>query len=89
VRLGRRLWWLSEGNTMGRNYISFDRKAAEARVRTEQRRRERDRLKTEEAAIWDELVAEQLEVARSRSARQKQPKTKQLDRPQLRRGSRH
>jgi hypothetical protein len=62
---------------MGRNYISFDRKAAEARVRTEQRRRERDRLKTEEAAIWDELVAEQLEVARSRSARQKQPKTKQ------------
>ena len=62
---------------MGRNYISFDRKAAEARVRTEQRRRERDRLKTEEAAIWDELVAEQLEVARSRSARQKQLKTKQ------------
>ena len=55
---------------MGRNYVSFDRKAAETRVRAEQKRRERDRLKTEEAAIWDQLVAEQLEAARSRSARQ-------------------
>ena len=63
VRLGRLLWWLSEGDTMGRNYVSFDRKAAEARVRTERKRRERDRLKTEEAAIWDQFVAEQLEAA--------------------------
>ena len=38
------------------------------------------RLKTEEAAIWDQLVAEQLEAARSRSARQEQPKTKQRKR---------
>ena len=53
---------------MGRNYVSFDRKAAEGRVRTERKRRERDRLKTEEAAIWGQLVAEQLEAARSRSA---------------------
>lgn len=65
---------------MGRNYVSFDRKAAEARVRAEQKRRERDRLKTEEAAIWDQLVAEQLEAARSRSARQEQPKAKQRKR---------
>jgi len=65
---------------MGRNYVSFDRKAAEARVRAERKRRERDRLKTEEAAIWDHLVAEQLEAARSRSARQEQPKTKQRKR---------
>ena len=65
---------------MGRNYVSFDRKAAEARVRAEQRRRERDRLKTKEAAIWDQFVAEQLEAARSRSARQEQPKTKQRKR---------
>ena len=65
---------------MGRNYVSFDRKAAEARVRAERKRRERDRLKTEEAAIWDHLVAEQREAARSRSARQEQPKTKQRKR---------
>ena len=65
---------------MGRNYVSFDRKSAEARVRAERKRRERDRLKTEEAAIWDHLVAEQLEAARSRSARQEQPKTKQRKR---------
>jgi hypothetical protein len=77
VWLGRLLWWLSEGHTTGRNYVSFDRKAAEARVRTEQKRRERDRLKT---AIWDQLVAEQLEAARSRSARQEQ-KTRQRERP--------
>jgi hypothetical protein len=80
VRLGRLLWWLSEGDTMGRNYVSFDRKAAEGRVRAERKRRERDRLKTEEAAIWDQLVAEQREAARSRSARQEQPKTKQRKR---------
>jgi hypothetical protein len=49
-------------------------------VRAEQKRRERDRLKTEEAAIWDQLVAEQLEAARSRSARQERPKTKQRKR---------
>src|SRR5215469_11564100 len=65
---------------MGRNYVSFDPKAAEARVRAERKRRERDRLKTEEAAIWDHLVAEQREAARSRSARQEQPKTKQRKR---------
>ena len=65
---------------MGRNYVSFDRKAAEGRVRAERKRRERDRLKTEEAAIWDHLVAEQREAARSRSARQEQPKTKQRKR---------
>src|SRR5215472_9833489 len=65
---------------MGRNYVSFDRKAAEARVRAEQKRRERDRLKTEEAAIWDQLVAEQREATRSRSTRQEQPKTKQRKR---------
>jgi hypothetical protein len=65
---------------MGRNYVSFDCKAAEARVRAEQKRREHDRLKTQEAAIWDQLVAEQREAARSRSARQEQPKTKQRKR---------
>jgi hypothetical protein len=65
---------------MGRNYVSFDRKAAEARVRAEQKRRERDRLKTEEAAIWDQLVAEQFEAARSRSIRQEQPRAKQRKR---------
>lgn len=65
---------------MGRNYLSFDRKAAEARVRAEQKRRERERLKTEEAAIWDQLVVEQLEAARSRSARQERPNTKQRKR---------
>jgi hypothetical protein len=65
---------------MGRNYVSFDRKAAEARVRAEQKRRERERLKTEEAAIWDQLVVEQLEAARSRSARQERPNTKQRKR---------
>jgi hypothetical protein len=65
---------------MGRNYLSFDRKAAEARVRAEQKRRERDRLKTEEAVIWDQLVAEQVEAARSRSAQQEQAKTKQRKR---------
>jgi len=80
VRLGRLLWRLSEGDTMGRNYVSFDRNAAEARVRAERKRRERDRLKTEEAAIWGQLVAEQLEAARSRSARQEQPKTNQRKR---------
>jgi hypothetical protein len=76
---------------MGRNYVSFDRKAAEARVRVEQKRRERDRLKTEEAAIWDQLVAEQLEAARSRSARQEKPKRNNASGgcPQLRRGSEH
>jgi hypothetical protein len=65
---------------MGRNYVSFDRKAAEARMRAEQKRRERHRLKTEEAVIWAQLAAEQLEAARSRSARQEQPKTKQRKR---------
>ena len=65
---------------MGRNYVSFDRKAAEARVRAEQKRRERERLKTEEAAIWDQLLVEQLEAARSRSARQERPNTKQRKR---------
>ena len=65
---------------MGRNYVSFDRKTAEARVRAEQKRRERDRLKTEEAAIWDQLVAEQLEATRSRWARQEQSKAKQRKR---------
>jgi hypothetical protein len=80
VRLGRLLWWQNEGDTMGRNYVSFDRKAAEARVRAERKWRERDRLKTEEAAIWDQIVAEQREAARSRSARQEHPKTKQRKR---------
>src|SRR5262249_2875632 len=80
VGLGRPLWWLSEGDTMGRNYVSFDRKAAQARMRAEQKRRERDRLKTEEAAIWDQLVAEQLEATRSRWARQEQSKAKQRKR---------
>jgi hypothetical protein len=65
---------------MGRNYVSFDRKAAEARVRAEQKRRERDRQKAEEAAIWDQLVAEQREAAPSRSARQERSKTKQRKR---------
>ena len=65
---------------MGRNYVSFDRKAAEARVRAERKWRERDRLKTEEAAIWDQLVAEQLEATRSRWARQEQSKAKQRKR---------
>jgi hypothetical protein len=80
VRFERLFWWLSEGDTMGRNYVSFDHKAAEGRVRAEQKRRERDRLRTEEAAIWDQLVAEQREATRSRSARQEQPKTKQRKR---------
>jgi len=65
---------------MGRNYISFDRKTAEARLRADQRRRERDRVKAEEATIWEQLVAEQVEVARSRSTRQEQPKSKQRKR---------
>jgi hypothetical protein len=65
---------------MGRNYVSFDRKAAQARMRAEQKRRERDRLKTEEAAIWDQLVAEQLEATRSRWGRQEQSKAKQRKR---------
>jgi len=65
---------------MGRNYVSFDGKAAQARMRAEQKRRERDRLKTEEAAIWDQLVAEQLEATRSRWARQEQSKAKQRKR---------
>jgi hypothetical protein len=32
VRLGRLLWWQNEGDTMGRNYVSFDRNLVATRM---------------------------------------------------------
>ena len=89
--LGRLLWWLSEGDTMGRNYVSFDRKAAEARVRAERKRRERDRQKLKKLPSginWWPSNAKPPVLDRLAKNSRRQNNVNG-GRPQLRRGSGH
>jgi hypothetical protein len=63
---------------MSRKIFTFSKRGTESRLRAESKRAQREAVKAEEQAIFDELIKEQIELDRQRreAEQNKQPKSR-------------